>query len=70
MALEAMAGLRVEGYMENMCWYVGVVVVMLVCRGVSRGASRECNHLDEVRLHPIPTVYFRVGKEGSLSNFF
>ena len=56
--------------MVNMCWYVGVVVVMLVCRGVSRGASRECNHLDEVRLHPIPTVYFRVGKEGSLSNFF
>ena len=39
--------------MANMCWYVGVVVVMSVRGGVSRGAREECNHLDGARLHPI-----------------
>ena len=56
--------------MEDMCWHAGVVVVVLVRRGVSRGARGECNHLDEARIHPIPTVYFRVEKEDSHSNFF
>ena len=48
--------------MVNTCWYVGVLVVMSVRVGVSRGAGGECNNLDEARLYPIPTVYFRVEK--------
>ena len=44
--------------MAKMCWYVGVVVVMSVRGGGSRGARGECNNLDEARLHPIPTVCF------------
>ena len=55
--------------MANTCWYVGVLVVMLVHGGVSRRARGECNNLDDARLHPIPTVYFRVEKEDIPSNF-
>ena len=36
-ASETMAGFRGESYMANMCWYVGVLAVMSVRRGLSRG---------------------------------
>ena len=45
-------------------------MVMSVRGGVLRGARGECNHMDEARLHPIPTVYFQVEKEDSPSIFF
>ena len=38
--------------------------------GGVKGARGQCDHLDEARLHPIPTVCFRVEKEDSPSNFF
>ena len=45
MALEKMAGVRGESYMANMCWYVGIVVVMLVhgrCQGGQGGSVIIC----------------------------
>ena len=57
--------------MASMCGYVGVVVVMSVRGGVSRGAGggAGCNHIGEAWLRPIPTIRFRVEREGSPNKF-
>ena len=57
--------------MANMCWYMGVVVVMSVHGGgVEGGGGRGgCNHPGEAWLRPIPTVRFRVGRGDNPNNF-